>query len=86
MKAKSIIGFLLFLLAFGFGATSCEDMLTPDMTNASDADRRIEDTVFNYLGIMRSMQQVGTAGGFWSIFRWARTVLWRLSRWRTACS
>lgn len=58
MKAKSIIGFLLFLLAFGLGATSCEDMLTPDMTNASDADRRIEDTVFNYLGIMRSMQQV----------------------------
>lgn len=58
MKAKSIIGLFVFLIGFGAVTTSCEDMLTPDISIGSDGDRTIADTVNNYLGIMRAVQQV----------------------------
>lgn len=58
MKAKSIIGLFVCLIGFGAVTTSCEDMLTPDITIGSDGDRTISDTVNNFLGIMRAVQQV----------------------------
>ena len=58
MKAKSLIGLFVCLMGFGVSTTSCEDMLTPDITIGSDGDRTIADTVNNYLGIMRCVQQV----------------------------
>ncbi len=58
MKARTLTAVLVSLLTFAVTTTSCEDMLTPDMTSASDTDRTISDTLFNYLGILRSVQQV----------------------------
>ncbi len=58
MKAKSIIGLFVCLLGFGTVSTSCEDMLTPEISIGSDGDRVISDTVNHFLGIMRAVQQV----------------------------
>ena len=58
MKAKSILGLFIFLLSMGL-VSSCEDMLTPDMDTYQDANgRTLKDTVNNYFGILRSVQQV----------------------------
>lgn len=58
MKAKSITSLFVCLLGFSAFTSSCEDMLTPDITIGSDGHRTIADTVNNYLGIMRCVQQV----------------------------
>lgn len=54
---KSIISFVIALVGFGFCATSCEDMLTPDMERYA-TDFNGKDTVNFYAGILRNLQQV----------------------------
>lgn len=57
MKKKSILGFFVGLLGFGLTATSCEDMLTPDMSRYSSGFSG-KDTVAFYLGILGNMQEM----------------------------
>ena len=58
MKKTSIIGALLALLCTGTVATSCEDMLSPEMTNNVDGGAAITDTVYNFHGILKSVQDI----------------------------
>lgn len=58
MKKTSIIGALLALLCTGTVATSCEDMLSPKMTNNVDGGAAITDTVYNFHGILKSVQDI----------------------------
>lgn len=58
MKKTSIIGALLSLLCTGTVATSCEDMLSPKMTNNVDGGAAITDTVYNFHGILKSVQDI----------------------------
>ncbi len=57
MKHKSILSLLIFLMGLGVTTTSCEDMLTPDMTRYAD-DFTGRDTVYFYLGIVRNVQDM----------------------------
>jgi len=57
MKKKSILGLFIGLLGFGLSATSCEDMLTPDMNRYADGFSG-KDTVAFYLGILGNMQEM----------------------------
>lgn len=54
---KSIISFFIGLMGFGFLASSCEDMLTPDLERYTTQFSGT-DTVNFYMGIMRNLQQV----------------------------
>lgn len=58
MKKTSIIGALFALLCTGTVATSCEDMLSPEMTNNVDGGAAITDTVYNFHGILKSVQDI----------------------------
>lgn len=55
MKNKSIINLLLLFVGVGFAA-SCSDMLTPDMERY--AEKSGQDTLYSYLGILKSMQNI----------------------------
>lgn len=57
MKKKSIIGLFIGLMGFGSMATSCEDMLTPDMDRYTQQFSG-KDTVNFYLGIMANVQEM----------------------------
>ncbi len=54
MKKKSLIYALVACM--GFGAVSCEDMMTPD--SERHAYTVAQDTLYSYWGILRSMQNV----------------------------
>lgn len=56
MKKNSIIGLCLGLLTLS--ATSCSDMLSPDMSGRANIGLFGTDTVYSYLGIMKSMQNI----------------------------
>lgn len=56
MKNKSIISLIIFLMGFGVVTSSCEDMLTPDMDRY--APHSGQDTVYSYLGILKSIQDI----------------------------
>ena len=56
MKKNSIIGLCLGLLTLA--ATSCSDMLSPDMSGRANIGLFGTDTVYSYLGIMKSMQNI----------------------------
>lgn len=56
MKNKSIISLMIFLMGFGVITSSCEDMLTPDMDRY--APHSGQDTVYSYLGILKSIQDI----------------------------
>ena len=57
MKNKSIIGLLAAFLGLGTAATSCEDMLTPDMDLYAE-NFSGKDTVDFYFGILGNVQDV----------------------------
>lgn len=57
MKTKSIFFSLLLLLGVGAATTSCEDMFTAE-NNLVDTNLAPHDTVYNMMGIVRSMQKV----------------------------
>ncbi len=57
MKTKSIIFSLLLLLGVGAATTSCEDMFTAE-NDLVDTNLAPHDTVYNMMGIVRSMQKV----------------------------
>lgn len=57
MKHHSILSLFIFLLGFGAVATSCEDMLTPDLDRYS-TDFSGKDTVYFYHGILRNVQDM----------------------------
>lgn len=57
MKKNSILALFISLLGFGTLATSCEDMLTPDMDRYAE-NFNGTDTVNFYLGILRNVQDV----------------------------
>lgn len=57
MKHKSILSLLIFLMGLGMTTTSCEDMLTPDMTRYAE-NFTGRDTVNFYLGILRNVQDM----------------------------
>ena len=57
MKNKSIIGLLAAFLGLGTVATSCEDMLTPDMDLYAE-NFSGKDTVDFYFGILGNVQDV----------------------------
>ena len=57
MKHKSILSLLIFLMGLGMTTTSCEDMLTPDMTRYAE-NFTGRDTVYFYLGILRNVQDM----------------------------
>lgn len=57
MKHHSILSLFIFLLGFGSVATSCEDMLTPDLDRYSK-DFSGTDTVYFYHGILRNVQDM----------------------------
>ena len=54
---KSIISIFVGLLCFGSLATSCEDMLTPDLDRYA-TEFTGKDTVNFYAGILRGVQQI----------------------------
>ena len=56
MKNKTILNFMFFLMGFGVLTSSCEDMLTPDLDRYSE--KFAQDTLYSFLGIMRSVQDV----------------------------
>lgn len=58
MKKTSIIGVAFAFLGLGAATTSCEDMLTPDMTNHVEGDAAITDTVYYFHGILKSVQNI----------------------------
>lgn len=58
MKKTSIIGVAFAFLGLGAATTSCEDMLTPDMTNHVEGDAAITDTVYYFHGILKSVQNL----------------------------
>lgn len=55
MKNKSIVSLIALLLGLSITTTSCEDMLTPEMERYAQ-DFNGKDTVYYYLGILRSLQ------------------------------
>lgn len=57
MKHKSIFSLIILLFGLGFSATSCEDMLTPDMDRYSESFSG-KDTVNFYFGILRNVQEM----------------------------
>ncbi len=57
MKSKHIISLYMLLAGLCLTATSCEDMLTPDMERYSSGFSG-KDTVNAYLGICRDLQEV----------------------------
>lgn len=57
MKKKSILGLIIGLFGFGFSVSSCEDMLTPDMTRYTEGFTGT-DTVNFYLGILGNVQEM----------------------------
>ena len=57
MKKKSIIALFIGLLGMGSVATSCEDMLTPEMDRYTE-NFDGKDTVNFYLGIMANLQEM----------------------------
>ena len=58
MKKTSIIGVAFAFLGLGAATTSCEDMLTPDMTNHVEGDAAVTDTVYYFHGILKSVQNL----------------------------
>ena len=57
MKHKSIFSLLFFLMGVGIATTSCEDMLTPDLTRYTE-NFSGRDTVYFYNGILRNVQDM----------------------------
>ena len=57
MKHKSIFSLLFFLMGVGISTTSCEDMLTPDLTRYTE-NFSGRDTVYFYNGILRNVQDM----------------------------
>lgn len=57
MKNKSIVSLIALLFCLSVSTTSCEDMLTPDMERYAQ-EFSGKDTVYYYLGILRSMQNM----------------------------
>lgn len=57
MKAKYIILSLLLLCGAGAATTSCEDMFTPE-NDLVETDLQPADTLYQMMGIVRSMQKV----------------------------
>lgn len=57
MKHKSIFSLLFFLIGVGIATTSCEDMLTPDLTRYTE-NFSGRDTVYFYNGILRNVQDM----------------------------
>ncbi len=57
MKSKHIICFYIFLAGLCLTATSCEDMLTPDMERYAERASGT-DTVNDYLGVVKNLQEV----------------------------
>ena len=55
MKNKFILPVLLFAGVL-FGASSCSDMLTPDLERY--AEKNGTDTIYSYLGILKSVQNI----------------------------
>jgi hypothetical protein len=58
MMKKNIISILLLALTTGFGFTSCEDMLTPDMDRHNEVDAIASDTLYSYWGILKELQAI----------------------------
>lgn len=58
MKNRSFISILSFLFAAMFGATSCSDMLTPDLERYAN-DTYAQDSVYSAFGILKSIQKIG---------------------------
>lgn len=56
MKNRSFISSLVLLFAATFMASSCEDMLTPDLDRFSD--EYAQDSVYSALGILQGIQKV----------------------------
>ena len=57
MKAKHIILSMLLLCGAGVATTSCEDMFTPE-NDLVETDMQPQDTLYQMMGIVRSMQKV----------------------------
>lgn len=57
MKKNSIIALLFITLGFGIGTTSCSDML--DATSDRYVYEAANDTLYNYWGIISSLQKLG---------------------------
>lgn len=57
MKNKSIVSLIALLFGLSISTTSCEDMLSPDMERYAQ-EFSGKDTVYYYLGILRSMQNM----------------------------
>ena len=55
---KNIITITLLALLTGFGFTSCEDMLTPDMDRHNEIDAVAKDTLYSYWGILKDLQGI----------------------------
>lgn len=58
MKKNSVIGFVIAILTLAFSTTSCSDMLSPDMSGRANSSLFGQDTVYSYLGILKSMQNI----------------------------
>ncbi|MCR5180045.1 MAG: RagB/SusD family nutrient uptake outer membrane protein [Bacteroidaceae bacterium] len=58
MMKKNIISILLLAFVSGFGFTSCEDMLSPDMDRHNEVDAIASDTLYSYWGILKELQAV----------------------------
>jgi len=57
MKNRSFISILTILLAASFLATSCDDMLTPELKRYTEDYAK--DSVYSAFGILKSIQKVG---------------------------
>lgn len=58
MKNKSILSLFTFVLSAMMLASSCEDMLTPDLDRYATEDQYGKDSIYSALGVLRSIQNV----------------------------
>ena len=58
MKNRSFISIFAILFAVTFTASSCDDMLTPELKRYSE--NYAQDSVYSAFGILRSLQNVGS--------------------------